>query len=117
MGEMTGWWAGLSGQCLLLAVDTLPPPVKYVRRERRIDLTIHFFAAIAERVGETSVDLHLSAPDASVGTLRSHLKSVYPDSTELLDACFFAVEGKIARDQTPLRDSLNVDVLPPFAGG
>gem|GEM_PF-1296942 len=79
---------------------------------------VTFYAGAAEAAGTDSTRITL--PDgATVGDLISALGEGKPRLTEVLGVCAIAVAGQQASDgDEPLpAGEIDVDVLPPFAGG
>jgi molybdopterin converting factor subunit 1 len=77
-------------------------------------LTVHLFAAAAERAGALRV--HLPLP-STVAHLRRALTDNVPSLVELLPRCAVAVNHEYATDDTPLSPGDEVAVIPPVSGG
>lgn len=77
-------------------------------------LTVHLFAAAAERVGASAVQLPLPP---TVASLRRQLADTWPSVAELLPRCAVAVNHEYATDDTPLAPGDEVAVIPPVSGG
>lgn len=77
-------------------------------------LTIHLFAAAAERVGASRVEL---PHPPTVAHLRQMLSDNWPPLAELLPRCAVAVNHEYATDDQPLNRGDEVAVIPPVSGG
>lgn len=75
-------------------------------------ITLLAFGQAARILGARSVEWPL-APDA--GTLRRQLNDRFPDLAAL--PYLLAVDQEIAEEGTPLREGVEVAVMPPYAGG
>jgi len=77
-------------------------------------INVHFFAAAAERVGASSVELPFSP---TVGLLRRQLTDTWPSLVDLLPRCAVAVNHEYATDDQPLQPGDEVAIIPPVSGG
>lgn len=77
-------------------------------------LTVRLFAAAAERVGRSAVELPLPV---SVAALRRQLTDTWPSLRELLPRCAVAVNQEYATDDVGLQPGDEVAVIPPVSGG
>jgi len=77
-------------------------------------LIIHLFAAAAERVGASRVEL---AHSQTVGLLRRQLTGTWPSLTDLLPRCAVAVNHEYATDDQLLQPGDEVAIIPPVSGG
>jgi molybdopterin converting factor subunit 1 len=79
-------------------------------------VTVKLFARareLAER-GEVRVDV----PDgATVAQLRRQLREDVPALTGMLDRCAVAVDEEFANEDTILRETSEVALIPPVSGG
>jgi molybdopterin converting factor small subunit len=77
--------------------------------------TVRYFAAAAEAAGTNAE----SFPAASLGELRRLMVAAHGgDFDRVLSRCSLLVNGTRSEAVgTPLADTDQVDVLPPFAGG
>ncbi|MCM2335144.1 MAG: molybdopterin converting factor subunit 1 [Anaeromyxobacteraceae bacterium] len=78
-------------------------------------VTVLFFAAARDAAGAAREVLD-PAP-ATVGALRAALAARRPELARLLPRCRLAVDQEFAPDEAPLRDGVEVAVVPPVAGG
>ena len=83
---------------------------------RYMTVSVRLFAAAraAAGVGEVQVD------PGSLGTILRALESDYPSLAEVLPRCSYLVDGVAVHgdlDEVMVSDGLELDVLPPFAGG
>jgi len=77
-------------------------------------LTIHLFAAAAERVGTSTVEL---PQPPTVAHLRQKLGEGWPSLADLLPRCAVAVNHEYATDDQPLHPGDEVAIIPPVSGG
>ncbi len=77
-------------------------------------LTVHLFAAAAERVGAPRVEL---PGPPTVAHLRQQLTDHWPALADLLPRCAVAVNHEYATDDTALSAGDEVAVIPPVSGG
>jgi molybdopterin converting factor subunit 1 len=77
-------------------------------------LTVHLFAAAAERVAASRVEL---PHPATVAHLRRALTDTWPSLAELLPRCAVAVNHEYAADDAPLSPGDEVAIIPPVSGG
>jgi molybdopterin synthase catalytic subunit len=74
------------------------------------------FASAADAVGGAEQDFDV--PDASnVAMLRDLLGARHPALRPLLSRLAIAVDGEVVGDEAPLRDGVEVALLPPVSGG
>ncbi len=83
---------------------------------RCMTVSVRLFAAAraAAGVGEVQVD------PGAFGTVLRTLESDYPSLAEVLPRCSYLVDGVAVHgdpDEIMVGDGLELDVLPPFAGG
>ena len=81
-----------------------------------MSVSVRLFAAAraAAGVGEVQVD------PGSLGTILRALESDHPSLAEVLPRCSYLVDGVAVHgdpDEITVSDGLELDVLPPFAGG
>lgn len=77
-------------------------------------LAIRLFAAAAERVGASSVEIPVVP---TVANLRRQLTDTWPLLVDLLPRCAVAVNHEYAMDDQPLRLGDEVAIIPPVSGG
>ena len=77
-------------------------------------LAIHLFAAAAERVGTSAVQL---PHPPTVAELRLTLAENWPSLADLLPRCAVAVNHEYATDDQPLHPGDEVAIIPPVSGG
>ncbi len=83
---------------------------------RCMTVSVRLFAAAraAAGVGEVQVD------PGALGTILRTLESDYPSLAEVLPRCSYLVDGVAVHgdpNEIMVGDGLELDVLPPFAGG
>jgi len=74
-----------------------------------------YFAAAREAAGVAREAL--AEVPATVGDLRRALERAHPGLARVLPRCRLAVDQEFADDDAPLRDGVEVAVVPPVAGG
>lgn len=77
-------------------------------------LTVHLFAAAAERVAASRVELPLPP---TVAALRRQLTDTWPSLADLLPRCAVAVNHEYATDDQVLNPADEVAIIPPVSGG
>lgn len=76
--------------------------------------TIKSYGIAKDILGERNVVIETSA--GTVGELRSWLTTRYPSLTELR-SLFIAVNQNYAADETALKESDEIVLIPPVSGG
>lgn len=99
-----------------VSVFTDLEPVLLPANLRCMTVSVRLFAAAraAAGVGEVQVD------PGSLGTILHALESDYPSLAEVLPRCSYLVDGVAVHGdpgEIMVSDGLELDVLPPFAGG
>jgi molybdopterin converting factor small subunit len=82
----------------------------------RVTVAIRLFAAYAESVGKTSVDISLPA-GATVGDLLAEFRRLVPAAAALPARPLCAVNLSHVLASHVLRDGDELAILPPLAGG
>jgi MoaE-MoaD fusion protein len=80
-----------------------------------VRITLKLFAAVAERAGARSLELHLPA-GATVALVRTTLRQTHPQ-LPWLPGTMLAVNQQYAQAADLLRDGDEVAVIPPVSGG
>jgi len=76
---------------------------------------ILYFAASRDAAGVAAEPI---APvPATVGALRARLAELHPALGRILPRCRIALDQEFAEDGAPLRDGVEVAVIPPVSGG
>lgn len=78
-------------------------------------IEILYFAAAREGAGTARETL--AAVPGTVSDLRRVLAAAHPALARILPRCRIAVGQEFAEDPTPLRDGVEVAIVPPVAGG
>ena len=79
-------------------------------------VTALFFAQVRERAGRASVELSL--PEGSrLADALAVLAREYPALAPLWPQLAVAVNGRLARPETPLEEDAELALLPPVSGG
>ena len=79
-------------------------------------VTALFFAQVRERAGRASVELSL--PEGSrLADALAVLAREYPALAPLWPQLAVAVNGRLARPETPLEEGAELALLPPVSGG
>ena len=74
------------------------------------------FATAADALG--APEREMEVPDGTrVAALRKRLEAEHPDLAPLWPRIAIAVDGEIARGETPIGEGLEVALLPPVSGG
>jgi molybdopterin converting factor small subunit len=81
-----------------------------------LSITVRLFAAYAEAVGCSSVDISLPE-GATVGDLLAEFRRKVPGATSLPERPMCAVNLTHVLGGHPLRNHDEVAILPPLAGG
>ncbi len=81
-----------------------------------LTIAIRLFAAYAEAVGRTSVEISLQ-PGATVGDLLAEFRRQVPEAAALPDRPLCAVNLSHVLPSHTLHDGDEVAILPPLAGG
>jgi sulfur-carrier protein len=74
------------------------------------------FASASDAIGARERSFELPA-GSTVRDLRSRLAAEYPGLESLWPRLAIAVDGEVARPDTPLRDGCETALLPPVSGG
>ena len=82
----------------------------------RLTIAIRLFAAYAEAIGRTNVEISLP-PGATVGDLLTEFRRQVPGASALPDRPLCAVNLAHVLTSHTLRDGDEVAILPPLAGG
>lgn len=80
---------------------------------------IRYFAAAADAAGRDEEEISLSV-GATIADLRAKAGELHGAEMErVLGLCSFLLQGQAAEPETtiPTEGSVQIDVLPPFAGG
>ena len=80
----------------------------------RVD--VRLFGGLAERAGSSHVTVELPA-DATVADLRDAVAALHPSLAPLVARSGVAVDLEVRGDDHPVRDDVEVALLPPVAGG
>jgi len=81
-----------------------------------ISITVRFFAAARERAGRSVEQVVLSEP-YTVAHLLETLPKQVPELASLMKHLRVAVDEELAEVDTPLRDGVEVALIPPVSGG
>jgi MoaE-MoaD fusion protein len=79
-------------------------------------VTTLFFAQVRERAGRASVELSLPEGSRLADALAALTREV-PALEPLWPQLAVAVNGRLARPETPLEDGAELALLPPVSGG
>ncbi len=74
------------------------------------------FASAGDALGATELDLEMPA-DSRVADLRARLDQEHPGIVPLWPRLAVAVDGRVVSSDEPLRDGVEVALLPPVSGG
>jgi len=79
-------------------------------------VTVLFFAQVRERAGRASVELSLPGGSRLADALAA-LAREHPALGPLWPHLAVAVNGRLARPETPLPEGAELALLPPVSGG
>ncbi|GFN30855.1 molybdenum cofactor biosynthesis protein [Paenibacillus xylaniclasticus] len=79
--------------------------------------TIRLFAGLNDRFGTPVLELMLPQDEMAAAQLKQQLASLHPDHQDLLQLCFVACNQAYAQDDTVVRYSDELALLPPVSGG
>lgn len=82
----------------------------------RVTIAIRLFAAYADVIGRTGVEISL-ASGATIGDLLAEFRRQVPEAAALPDRPLCAVNLSHVLTSHVLRDGDEVAILPPLAGG
>jgi molybdopterin converting factor subunit 1 len=74
------------------------------------------FARAKDLIGTDRIDIELPE-SATIGELRRHLVSLYPNLAGLLEKSAFAVNDELAEDEARIPIGAEIALLPPVSGG
>ena len=92
----------------------------YPDTSRRTTVTMRYFAGIAHAAGVSEETIEIPSRGALASTLINILAGRHGDEfAAKLGICALMTRGKRLQftDHLPDTDSIDIDVLPPFAGG
>ncbi|MDQ0114422.1 molybdenum cofactor biosynthesis protein [Paenibacillus harenae] len=79
--------------------------------------TIQLFAGLPERFGVAAITLEHNSDTITAAALKQLLAAAYPQHAALIGIAFVACNHSYAADQTTLRSSDELALLPPVSGG
>jgi len=80
-----------------------------------VGVRVLYFAGARDAAGTARETLAAAPP--TVGALRRVLETAHPALARVLPRCRIAVDEEFAEDDAPLRDGVEVAVVPPVSGG
>lgn len=83
---------------------------------RVMRLHVRYFAAARDAAATANESIDVDDATA-VGALRAVLVQRHPQLQRVLPQCRLAVDQQFVDDTSPLREGVEVAVLPPMAGG
>ncbi|WP_455158821.1 MarR family transcriptional regulator [Schaalia cardiffensis] len=84
---------------------------------REAPMLVRFFGGAAEAAEADELEIPASSLPTTLGVLLGMLADSRPALASVLEVSTFLLNRKPADRNTPLRPGLQLDVLPPFAGG
>ena len=84
---------------------------------RETPMLVRFFGGAAEAAEAEELEIPASSLPTTLGVLLGVLADSRPALAPVLEVSTFLLDRKPADRNTPLRPGLQLDVLPPFAGG
>lgn len=83
-----------------------------------VSVVVRYYAGARAAAGVTEETLRLAGGSTVADALSVAETSRGPELTKVLSACSFLLDGVALHERaTPLADGMQLDVLPPFAGG
>jgi molybdopterin converting factor subunit 1 len=82
-----------------------------------VRVTVLYFAAVRDLVGQASEDVTLPASVRTVGDLGPFLEARYEPLAGRLATVRFALDEQFAAHDDPLHEGAVVALIPPVAGG
>jgi molybdopterin converting factor subunit 1 len=80
-------------------------------------LDIHLFAGLVDLLGNTILTIPIDQETISAGELKGLLVKQFPSASQTLTTCFFAVNQAYASEETLLKESDEIALIPPVSGG
>jgi molybdopterin synthase catalytic subunit len=80
-------------------------------------LTVLAFASAREAIGAGRIEVELAGASTTVAELGRELRRRHPALEPLWPRLALAVDGTLARAETPVADGAEVALLPPVSGG
>ena len=81
-----------------------------------MNVTILLFAQARDRAGRGRIELELPA-NSRVADVLATVRREHPDLEPLWPHLAVAVDGELAAADAPLRDGVEIALLPPVSGG
>ena len=81
-----------------------------------MNVTILLFAQARDRAGRVRIELEL-AEHSRVADALAAVKREHPDLEPLWPHLAVAVDGELAPADAPIRDGVEIALLPPVSGG
>lgn len=78
---------------------------------------VRYFAAARDAAATADEPIDVDDNVVDVGALRAVLMQRHPPLQRVLPQCRLALDQQFVDDTMPLRDGVEVAVLPPMAGG
>lgn len=75
------------------------------------------FAKVKEVLGTPCVEVVVAEVGCTVGALRHALVAQFPITEHMLPACLIAVNEEYVTDDTLLKETDEIAVIPPVSGG
>ena len=86
-----------------------------------VEVTVRYFAGAKAAAGLGEESVIVPVPGSGAPTVAGLVEVIVqrhgPRLAQVLTACTFLVDEVAGGSDRPLRDGVQVDVLPPFAGG
>ena len=80
-------------------------------------LTVLYFAAVRDLVGQDEEVLEVPASVTTIGALAAHLAHVHSPLKDRLGYVRFARNEEFAENDDPLAEGDTIALIPPVAGG
>jgi molybdopterin converting factor subunit 1 len=80
-------------------------------------LRIQLFAGLVDLLGTAALEVHLEQESITAGELKELLMSQFPNASQTLSSCFFALNQAYAGDEANLTPTDEIALIPPVSGG
>ncbi|WP_211746798.1 molybdenum cofactor biosynthesis protein MoaE [Paenibacillus sp. Marseille-Q4541] len=81
-----------------------------------MNITVLLFAGIAERIGQSRIDLTIEVP-YTAGQVKQELMNQYPNASELVQSAIIAINQEYAPSHVIIKEEDEIALIPPVSGG
>jgi len=82
-----------------------------------MQITIRLFAGLAEVIGTSSLLFHADETPLTAGRMKELLSAAYPDAAAQIAVSLVAIDREYAPEDTVIRETAEVALIPPVSGG